>query len=229
MNEPLYVYFVFDDQLSSAAITDTLDWLATNSAVEDLSVTPSTAAPKQLDGADDGVKFNIGGIEYDLRFNASVFHLFEGVPLMELQVWGTHFQAQYAGASEARENTNRLIELVRDLYVELSDCEHEPRCVHGIPPATGVSIADGRVSMPQSQVAGETFDAVFWLHILSPPLVDTVGRERLLDTPAWRVEELPDRGILLVIDDAVDPVQGETDHTSEVMEHLNMSDEAYMP
>ena len=39
---------------------------------------------------------------------------------------------------------------------------------------------------------------VFWLNVFGPKLVETVGRERMLSTPAHRVEELPDGSILLV-------------------------------
>ena len=37
-----------------------------------------------------------------------------------------------------------------------------------------------------------------WLNILGPKLVETVGRERMLSTPAHRVEELPNGSVLLV-------------------------------
>jgi hypothetical protein len=45
------------------------------------------------------------------------------------------------------------------------------------------------------------FDKVYevcWLNIFGPHLVETVGRERMLSTPAWRVEELPNGSVLLV-------------------------------
>jgi hypothetical protein len=45
------------------------------------------------------------------------------------------------------------------------------------------------------------FDKIYevcWLNVFGPKLVETVGRERMLSTPAWRVEELPNGGVLLV-------------------------------
>ena len=39
---------------------------------------------------------------------------------------------------------------------------------------------------------------VFWLNIFGPKLVETVGRERMLSTPAHRVEELSNGSVLLV-------------------------------
>jgi hypothetical protein len=45
------------------------------------------------------------------------------------------------------------------------------------------------------------FDKVYevgWLNVFGPRLVEKVGRERVLSTPAWRVEELPNGCVLLV-------------------------------
>ncbi|MCY1082675.1 hypothetical protein [Archangium lansingense] len=39
---------------------------------------------------------------------------------------------------------------------------------------------------------------VFWLNVFGSKLVESVGRERVLSTPAWRVEELPNGCVLLV-------------------------------
>jgi hypothetical protein len=40
--------------------------------------------------------------------------------------------------------------------------------------------------------------AVSWLNVFGPKLVETVGRERMLSTPAHRVEQLPNGSVLLV-------------------------------
>ena len=45
------------------------------------------------------------------------------------------------------------------------------------------------------------FDKIYevgWLNVFGPKLVAAVGRERMLSTPAWRVEELPNGCVLLV-------------------------------
>lgn len=39
---------------------------------------------------------------------------------------------------------------------------------------------------------------VFWLNVFGPKLVESVGRERMLSTPAHRVEALPNGSVLLV-------------------------------
>ena len=40
---------------------------------------------------------------------------------------------------------------------------------------------------------------VFWLNVFSSKLVESIGRQRVLSTPAWRVEELPNGSVLLVL------------------------------
>ena len=40
---------------------------------------------------------------------------------------------------------------------------------------------------------------VFWLNVFGPQFVESVGRERMLSTPAHRVEELPNGCVLLVL------------------------------
>ncbi|HSP79834.1 MAG TPA: hypothetical protein VLQ93_14980 [Myxococcaceae bacterium] len=45
------------------------------------------------------------------------------------------------------------------------------------------------------------FDKIYevcWLNVFGPKLVESIGRERMLATPAWRVEELPNGCVLLV-------------------------------
>jgi hypothetical protein len=47
----------------------------------------------------------------------------------------------------------------------------------------------------------DRFDKIYevcWLNVFGPKLVESVGRERMLSTPAWRVEELPNGCVLLV-------------------------------
>jgi hypothetical protein len=46
--------------------------------------------------------------------------------------------------------------------------------------------------------AGDTISEVCWLNVFGSKLVERVGRERVLSTPAHRVEELPDGAVLVV-------------------------------
>jgi hypothetical protein len=73
--------------------------------------------------------------------------------------------------------------------------------------ASGHSMADGELAdSPNFGRDDETtrrdgYDKVYevsWLNVFGPKLVETVGRERMLSTPAHRVEELPNGAVLLV-------------------------------
>ncbi len=56
----------------------------------------------------------------------------------------------------------------------------------------------GRDDETESRNGFDKIYEVYWLNVFGPKLVETVGRERMLSTPAWRVEELPNGSVLLV-------------------------------
>jgi len=58
-----------------------------------------------------------------------------------------------------------------------------------------------RYGRDQQTSIRDGFDKIYevcWLNVFGPKLVETVGRERMLATPAHRVEELPNGSVLLV-------------------------------
>jgi hypothetical protein len=58
-----------------------------------------------------------------------------------------------------------------------------------------------RFGRDQQTSIRDGFDKIYevsWLNVFGPKLVETVGRERMLSTPAWRVEALPNGSVLLV-------------------------------
>ncbi|WP_224250321.1 hypothetical protein, partial [Hyalangium gracile] len=94
------------------------------------------------------------------------------------------------------ERCRRFVELVR------AWSSHYP-----VPYAAAHSGADGELAdapyygRDKQTARANGFDQVYevcWLNVFGPKLVATVGRERMLSTPAHRVEELPNGSILLV-------------------------------
>jgi hypothetical protein len=109
-----------------------------------------------------------------------------------------------------------------DVYLHvkpLSFFSEEPRCLHfvemvrawasryPVTHAVAHSIADSELAgdpdfgREQQVWHRDGFDKiyeVFWLNVFGPKLVEAVGRERMLSTPAHRVEELPNGCVLLV-------------------------------
>ncbi|HLL03836.1 MAG TPA: hypothetical protein VK539_24845 [Myxococcaceae bacterium] len=94
------------------------------------------------------------------------------------------------------ERCRKLVELVR------AWSSHYP-----VPHATAHSTADEQLAdapyygRDKQTARNDGFDKIYevcWLNVFGPKLVETVGRERMLATPAHRVEELPNGSILLV-------------------------------
>jgi hypothetical protein len=63
---------------------------------------------------------------------------------------------------------------------------------------------------------------VFWLNVFGPKLVETVGRERMLSTPAWRVEELPNGSVLLVTWPTVTDFASEEARLAQARAHVHL-------
>jgi hypothetical protein len=106
------------------------------------------------------------------------------------------FHVQPLAFFAEEERCRRLVELVRAWST------HYP-----VPHATAHSTADEQLAdAPNYGRDDETmyrdgFDKIYevcWLNVFGPKLVETVGRERMLSTPAHRVEELPNGSVLLV-------------------------------
>ncbi|RUO91229.1 hypothetical protein D7Y11_21030 [Corallococcus sp. AB018] len=69
------------------------------------------------------------------------------------------------------------------------------------------------------------FDKVYelsWLNVFGPKLVDTVGRERMLSTPAHRVEELPNGSVLLVLRPAAADFASDEARVAQARAHVHL-------
>jgi hypothetical protein len=69
------------------------------------------------------------------------------------------------------------------------------------------------------------FDKVYevcWLNVFGSKLVESVGRERMLSTPAWRVEELPNGGVLLVTRPTVADFASEEARLAQARAHCHL-------
>jgi hypothetical protein len=66
---------------------------------------------------------------------------------------------------------------------------------------------------------------VFWLNVFGPKLVETVGRERMLSTPAHRVEELPNGSVLLVTRPTAADFASEEARLAQARAHVHLRPE----
>ncbi|ATB29849.1 hypothetical protein [Melittangium boletus] len=72
------------------------------------------------------------------------------------------------------------------------------------------------------------FDNVYevsWLNVFGPKLVEAVGRERMLSTPAWRVEELPNGCVLLVTRPTAADFASEEARLAQTRAHVHLRPE----
>ncbi|MFY2562221.1 hypothetical protein ACN469_31800 [Corallococcus terminator] len=64
--------------------------------------------------------------------------------------------------------------------------------------------------------------AVCWLNVFGPKLVETVGRERMLSTPAYLVEELPNGSVLLVLRPTAADFDSEESRVAQARAHVHL-------
>ncbi|RKI29396.1 hypothetical protein D7Y27_40295 [Corallococcus sp. AB004] len=72
------------------------------------------------------------------------------------------------------------------------------------------------------------FDKVYelcWLNVFGPKLVETVGRERMLSTPAHLVEELPNGSVLLVLRPTPADFASEEARVAQARAHVHLRPE----
>ncbi|QSQ22992.1 hypothetical protein JY651_49225 [Pyxidicoccus parkwayensis] len=109
-----------------------------------------------------------------------------------VRAWATHYAAPYASAHSMADR-------------ELAGFPHFGR-------DTEVSRRDG-------------FDKVYevcWLNVFGPKLVEVVGRERMLSTPAHRVEELPNGSVLLVLSPTAADFASEEVRVAQARAHVHL-------
>ncbi|MCK8503186.1 hypothetical protein [Myxococcus fulvus] len=63
---------------------------------------------------------------------------------------------------------------------------------------------------------------LFWLNIFGPKLVESVGRERMLSTPAHLVEELPNGSVLLVLWPTAAEFAGDEARVAQARAHVHL-------
>jgi hypothetical protein len=93
--------------------------------------------------------------------------------------------------------TRNLTDQVEYIYLSVDgyqyayglDVEHQHKLASDREPGIPVS---------QESLADNRIEAVSWLMVFSPGLVEEYGREWLLSAPAWERRELDDGGIMLV-------------------------------
>jgi hypothetical protein len=120
------------------------------------------------------------------------------VPIGKFYLTNHDFDPITAGTAEDHysKDIGEIVELMKTLYLATGA---SPLGAH-VEPA-GLADVISREDAPPftaKSLARDRYEYLSWLTVFSPPVVKTYGRERLLEAPAYHVEELADDSILIV-------------------------------
>lgn len=98
------------------------------------------------------------------------------------------------------EEVEGMLELVKTLY---RATDAIPEYVYGLAPGHDDMIRRGDRELPvtEADLEANRIRGPSWLMLFPPAMVETYGREFLLDAPVWRAEELDDGAVLLVAEE----------------------------
>ncbi|PSQ28621.1 hypothetical protein BRD03_02730 [Halobacteriales archaeon QS_9_68_17] len=105
-----------------------------------------------------------------------------------------------------REKVQKRVESITDLVGGLAEVV-EPEYVYGV---LLVGMNPHRGLKPTGRPISENVERLPWISVLSDTIIeDFGGRKRVLDTPAWRVEELETGHVMIVkTNNPIDPTEG---------------------
>lgn len=102
---------------------------------------------------------------------------------------------------EAAERIDELYELFTAVYQYCTDRDRTPLYVYGLSGEDQRRIGhpDYDVDVSGDRIKDRKMPGVYWCQIVPPAIVEAVGKDTLLAVPVYRVEELDDGGILIVL------------------------------
>lgn len=175
---------------------------------EVLEDVPLEPAIEQLEGAHAGslklwyeqspsTHLTVGfQLDQDRRWNDGPLRIsFQTLPLDP----GGELDPEFHAASKIQTRVSVIV----DLIATLAEC-YDPEYAWGM---LGTGQRPGEGLRPTGRPISEHVDELGWVTVLSEPLVDAFGgRERVLDTPAWKVQELETGHVVIVkTDNPVEP------------------------
>lgn len=139
------------------------------------------------------------------------------IPLYKVTAQHVYFVEDPTYDESVPERLERLLDIVQDVYFA---GDVRPAYVFGVPYHISGLLAESEGKPVGAEtLANDEINFTLWLNVFSPPLVETYGRERLLDAPVWRVEEWKDGSILVVTDEQ--PLDAYT--FGDLDEHLGLA------
>lgn len=115
------------------------------------------------------------------------------------------------------ENAKSVVDLALDLHSKMGTVY-----TYGFASYEQNPLADPDLHPDQESLRDGEVPDLHWLNVFPPSIVERFGRDVLLDAPAYRVEELADGSVLLVVQES--PVEQDEDRWLVVQDHLGMLD-----
>lgn len=123
------------------------------------------------------------------------------LPHLDVDLHEQYYAPGRVDADAIETHVDDYADLVVRLYERAHAVGHEPRYVVGTDP-NQLAALFGTPSKPvdttHDGVLDDRVEQLYWLQVVPESMVETVGRDALLDAPAWRVDELETGGVLLV-------------------------------
>lgn len=125
------------------------------------------------------------------------------LPRLNLEVQQLNLADEPRFDSSPQERLEELLELVTAISEVAAP---RPAFVYSLRNAMEADIRsfDHPAPVDADSLAEDRINHATWISIFPPPLVDTYGRQRLLDAPVWKAEELDDGAILVVTHDSIE-------------------------
>ena len=222
MTDKIEVYYLFGEELRTETVRDVLAFCRgqgqdreNDRDVEDPSTTLETP------GKWTEFEYRDLPISLTVEQNAA---LNPDLSAIELIVDELYFRPRqdFTSEEEVLENSERLVELVTNLYEHLAGRQQTPLRVHGFTPGVSEVLASPNYdeSISSAGLRENNVEYVGWLQILPPAVFSGTDEDVVSSIPAWRVEQLVDDAVLIVTDSSPTWIGDEYDpgETEEYLE-----------
>lgn len=214
-----YIEFLYDHGSAIDRAREVWD-AGSDDSVLDVSVPPSYPDDEFLAGKEFFVSVDYRDVYGNLRPNdpndGDHTDFAPAVPCLELLL--AHEELTWDGFPVVEEVTG-MLQLVKAVY---RATDTPPAYVYGLSYGHSEVIRRGARELPitEADLAENRICGPSWLMLFPPALVETYGREVLLNAPVWHAEELDDGAILLVV--VENPAELGTPDLDEVAEYFHL-------
>ena len=187
MTDSIEIDFIWTD-LAAAPSLDKLEQLGEQT---DRYVT--SMSPMDVVSLWDETSIPSIGADLDTHEADSDWFTLPSLPAVSMNLATSDFEQ----SPDLEATTRNLIDQVEYIYLSIDRCQYaygfDVEHQHKLASDSGP-----RIPVSQESLADNRIEAVSWLMVFSPELVEEYGRKWLLSAPTWERRELDDEAIMLV-------------------------------